>query len=87
LFSSQRLAECRIHSKQYGFVKKSFMIEDYTNEYLDSVSYITELKEEIENLKKENQQLKEMFDAQTKLVVNLELEKIKLTDKVKNRFL
>jgi len=63
------------------------MIEDYTNEYLDSVSYITELKEEIENLKKENQQLKEMFDAQTKLVVNLELEKIKLTDKVKNRFL
>jgi len=63
------------------------MTEDYTNEYLDSVSYITELKEEIENLKKENQQLKDMFDAQTKLVVNLELEKIELTDKVKNRFL
>ena len=63
------------------------MSEDYANEYLDSVSYITELKEEIENLKKENQQLKDMFDAQTKLVVNLELEKIELTDKVKNRFL
>jgi Tfp pilus assembly protein PilO len=63
------------------------MTENYTNEYLDSVSYITELKEEIENLKKENQQLKDMFDAQTKLVVNLELEKIELTDKVKNRFL
>jgi len=60
---------------------------NYTNEYLDSVSYITELKEEIENLKKENQHLKEMFDMQTKLVVNLELEKIELTDKVKNRFL
>ena len=63
------------------------MSEDYTNEYLDSVSYITELKEEIESLKKENQQLKKMFDMQTKLVVNLELEKIELTDKVKNRFL
>jgi transposase-like protein len=63
------------------------MSEDYSNEYLDSVSYITELKEEIENLKKENQHLKEMLDMQTKLVVNLELEKIELTDKVKNRFL
>ena len=63
------------------------MTEDYTNEYLDSVSYITELKKEIESLKKENQQLKEMFDMQTKLVVKLELEKIELTDKVKNRFL
>jgi predicted nuclease with TOPRIM domain len=63
------------------------MTEDYTNEYLDSVSYITELKEEIESLKKENQQLKEMFEMQTKLVVNLELEKIELTDKIKNQFL
>jgi cell shape-determining protein MreC len=63
------------------------MTENYTNEYLDSVSYITELKEEIENLKKENQHLKEMLDMQTKLVVNLEIEKIELTDKVKNRFL
>jgi Tfp pilus assembly protein PilO len=60
------------------------MSEDYTNEYVDSISYITELKEEIESLKKENQQLKEMFDMQTKLVVNLELEKIKLTDNNKN---
>jgi Tfp pilus assembly protein PilO len=63
------------------------MSEDYTDEFIDSLSYITELKEEIESLKKENQQLKDMFDMQTKLVVNLELEKIDLTDKVKNRFL
>jgi cell shape-determining protein MreC len=63
------------------------MSENYTNEYVDSISYITELKEEIESLKKENQHLKEMLDMQTKLVVNLELEKIDLTDRLKNRFL
>ena len=63
------------------------MIEDYTNEFLDSISYIEELKEEIKNLEKENLQLKETLEMQTKLVVNLELEKIEIADKLKNRFL
>ena len=56
----------------------------YIDDYIDSISYITELKEEIENLKKENQQIKKMLDMQTKLVVSLELEKIDLTNKLKN---
>jgi hypothetical protein len=59
-------------------------IEDYKRLYSDKCDEVLKLVFDIRQAEQERDQYKEMFDMQTKLVVNLELEKIELEKGIKN---